>query len=234
MPYTTDPPTRCLFCGEGESLDVLEYDPAERWFTIETCCELSHEMWVLEMQEWSTKTWNLFFHATVGEDFKKPFKSDGLFVLNYGLTVEPIEFKTATQFVNQHHRHLDASRGWRFGFGCYNGHLLLGVCMVGRPVARMIDGTKVCEVNRVAVREDIENYLTYNVCSKLYGAGVREVKNRGFEKVITYTITDEENGASLRASGFEVEEKLRARKGRNGERLPARTRWKRELVKGAC
>jgi len=228
--YTTKPPTRCLFCAELEFIEVLDYDPSRRWFTIETCCEASHEMWVLEMQEWSTKSWNLFFQLTVGEDFKKPFKSDGLFVLNHGLSVEPIDFKTATQFVDQHHRHLNASRGWRFGHGCYNGHLLLGVSMVGRPVARMIDGTKVCEVNRVAVRPDFAP-LTFNVCSKLYGAACREVRRRGFEKVITYTMTKQEPGASLRASGFVAEERLRPRKGRNGEQLPARTRWKRDLVK---
>jgi hypothetical protein len=73
-----------------------------------------------------------------------------------------------------------------------------GVAMVGRPVSRMLDDGATLEVTRLATDG------TRNACSMLYAAAAREGRARGYAEIITYTRTDE-NGASLRASGWSPE-----------------------------
>jgi len=74
---------------------------------------------------------------------------------------------------------------------------IVGVVIVGRPVARMRDNGTTLEVTRLCTDG------TRNVCSFLYGAAVRAGKALGYQKIGTYTLP-EEGGASLRASGWEL------------------------------
>ncbi len=115
--------------------------------------------------------------------------------LNERLAVRPIAFREASAFVNMHHRHLASPLGHLFSIGCYAGESLVGVAIIGRPVARMLDDGQTCEITRVATTG------TRNACSKLLGAARRRARARGFSTVITYTLADE-CGASLRAAGF--------------------------------
>lgn len=89
-----------------------------------------------------------------------------------------------------------------------NGADLVAVAMVGRPVARMIDGAKVVEVTRLCVNPQLDQELAWNACSMLYAEAAREAKRRGFEKIITYTL-ESESGHALKASGWAIEAKTR-------------------------
>ena len=88
-----------------------------------------------------------------------------------------------------------------------NGPDLVGVAMVGRPVARMIDASTTVEVTRLCTRRDVSG-LTWNACSMLYAAAAKEAKRRGYLKIISYILEDDP-GTSLLAAGWEREAKTR-------------------------
>lgn len=110
----------------------------------------------------------------------------------------PVTFEEACDFIIQHHRHHTAPTGWKFGVGIALGDRLVGVLVVGRPVARFLDDGWTLEVTRCCVLEDIPNG-----CSKLYGAAWQAARAMGFRKLITYTLSSE-SGSSLKAAGWRV------------------------------
>lgn len=111
------------------------------------------------------------------------------------LVIRHMELKDANDYVVQNHRHHKAVRGHRFSIACYDNDRLCGVAIVGRPRSRRIDQCMTVEILRLCTDG------TYNVCSKLYGACRRAALALGYERLITYILQDE-NGASLKASGF--------------------------------
>jgi len=121
------------------------------------------------------------------------------------LELQPITLKEAQAFVNQHHRHNVAPVGHKFSIGLNDGEKLIGVCIVGRPVARMLDDGWTAEVLRVCVLDGYKN-----ACSKLYAAAWRAAKAMGYKRLITYTLISEP-GTSLKAAGWTIVEKVRAR-----------------------
>ena len=64
------------------------------------------------------------------------------------LDIRPVDFRTAQEFVREHHRHNKPPPGHKFSIGCYAGDKLVGVAMVGRPVGRYLDDSLTLEVNR--------------------------------------------------------------------------------------
>lgn len=112
------------------------------------------------------------------------------------LQIKHIELKEANEFVSKYHRHHKPVTGRRFSIGCYNEDKLVGVAIVGRPIARKIDQYNIVEVLRLCTDG------TYNACSILYGACRRAAKELGYEKIITY-ILESELGTTLKASGWE-------------------------------
>ncbi len=121
------------------------------------------------------------------------------------MDIEPITFKEACSFVAQHHRHNKPPRGHKFSISLRNAGDLVGVAMAGRPVARHLDDGLTIEVNRTCTDG------TRNANSMLYGAVWRAAKAMGYRRCITYTQAGE-SGASLRAAGFVMVKRLRARK----------------------
>lgn len=113
------------------------------------------------------------------------------------LVIVPITFKEANAFVVQHHRHHKPMPGCKFCVAVSNGSKVVGVAMVGRPVARMSDDGFTVEVNRVCTDG------TPNACSKLYSAARRAAQALGYTRCVTYTLP-EEGGASLRASNWKL------------------------------
>ena len=136
------------------------------------------------------------------------------------LTLTPITLRQAQTFVNEHHRHNIAPQGHKFSIGLEMAGILIGDCIVGRPIARRNDDGKTAEVLRVCVLEG-----NPNANSKLYGAAVRACKAMGYTKIITYTLLTE-SGASLRAAGFIAEKKTESKP--NGWDVPSRRRSKPE------
>lgn len=113
------------------------------------------------------------------------------------LTLTPLSLREAHAFVARHHRHHKPARGGKFALGVASDGEIVGVAVVGRPVARHLDDGWTVEVNRVATDG------TRNACSMLYGAAWRAAKAMGYRRCVTYTLP-EEGGASLRGAGWKL------------------------------
>ena len=113
------------------------------------------------------------------------------------LNLQPITFEEAAEFVRIHHRHHIPSIGWKFGIAVNNETEIVGVIMVGRPVARHMDNGWMLEVTRCCTDG------TKNANSILYGAAWRATKSLGYKRIITYTLASE-SGVSLKASGWTI------------------------------
>lgn len=111
------------------------------------------------------------------------------------LSLVPVSWEEACDFVRRHHRHHQAPPGWKFGVGVADGGRIVGVAMVGRPVARRLDDGLTLEVTRCCTDG------TRNAASMLYGAAWRASAAMGFRRLITYTLVAEP-GTSLRAAGW--------------------------------
>tara|TARA_R100001443_G_scaffold88308_1_gene94815 strand:+ start:50 stop:547 length:498 start_codon:yes stop_codon:yes gene_type:complete len=111
--------------------------------------------------------------------------------------VIPMNLKEANEFVEKHHRHHKPVVGHKFSIGAEQDGQLVGVCIVGRPVARSVDNKKVVEVTRLCTNG------AKNVCSFLYSAAARISKEMGYKQIQTY-ILENEFGTSLKASGWEL------------------------------
>ena len=130
------------------------------------------------------------------------------------LRIVPVRFTDACDFVALHHRHHRPPVGMKFCLGAAAGEKLVGVAIVGRPVARSFDDGKTLEVNRTATDG------TSNANSMLYGAAWRAAKAMGYDRLITYTQAGE-SGSSLRAAGWNV---VAERAPRPGWNVPSRPR----------
>lgn len=111
------------------------------------------------------------------------------------LEIVPISLAEANEFVTQHHRHHKPVVGHKFSIAVAVGDKIVGVAIVGRPVARHLDDGWTLEVNRCCTDG------TRNACSKLYAACWRTAKGMGYKRLITY-ILDTETGASIKAAGW--------------------------------
>lgn len=140
------------------------------------------------------------------------------------LILVPVPLAEAKAFVDVWHRHLGSPRGHKFSLGLIDDdEHLVAVAIVGRPVARGLDDGRTLEVNRLA------SDGTANACSKLYGAARRATCALGYQRLVTYTRSDE-SGASLRAAGWRRAAVLPPRRARHegGAADPeaiSRTRW---------
>ena len=80
------------------------------------------------------------------------------------LEICPMTLKEANAYVEQYHRHHKPVVGHKFSIGCSDGEKIVGVAIVGRPVARHLDDGWPLEVNRLCTDG------TRNACSMLYAA----------------------------------------------------------------
>lgn len=108
----------------------------------------------------------------------------------------PLTRKAAQAFVAEHHRHHRPQVGdlWCQGLADGEGKLI-GVAVVGRPVARALDDGLTMEVTRLCTDG------SRNACSILYAAARRAAEAKGYRRGLTYLLASE-NGASVRASGW--------------------------------
>jgi hypothetical protein len=113
------------------------------------------------------------------------------------LVAVPLQLAEANAFVVAHHRHHGPVVGHKFGIGAALGDKIVGVAIVGRPVARYRDDGLTLEVTRLATDG------TKNACSFLYGACARAAFALGYKRIGTY-ILKSEPGASLKAAGWKL------------------------------
>lgn len=114
------------------------------------------------------------------------------------LTLRPLTIKAANTYIEENHRHHKKVQGHKFSIGAEADGELVGIVVVGRPVARGLDDGLTAEVTRLCTDG------TDNVCSMLYGAAWRAAKAMGYRHIVTY-ILGSESGTSLRAAGWEME-----------------------------
>jgi len=130
------------------------------------------------------------------------------------LRLVPVGWRDASAFVATWHRHHKAPPGHKFCLGVADDGVLVGVAIVGRPVARSFDDGQTLEVNRTATDG------TPNANSMLYGAAWRAAKALGYRRLVAYTQAGE-TGVSLRAAGYRV---IAERAPRSGWDTPSRPR----------
>ena len=139
-------------------------------------------------------------------------------MVSNNLHLVPVSFREAADFVRTWHRHHRPPTGHKFSTGVALDELLVGVAIVGRPVARRFDDGRTLEVVRTATDG------TRNVNSMLYAAAWQATQALGYRRLVTYTHTRvygpvcvepcehqscsairmSESGASLRAAGWRV------------------------------
>lgn len=111
------------------------------------------------------------------------------------LTLQPLTLTEAYRFVCDHHRHHRAPQGGLFAIGLNDRCSVVGVAIVGRPVARMLADGWTVEVTRLCVDG------TPHAASKLYAACWRACRAMGYRRLITYTL-ESEPGTSVIAAGW--------------------------------
>ena len=113
------------------------------------------------------------------------------------LVLAPLSLEEANYFIERHHRHHGAVVGHKFSLGGASNFAIVGVAIVGRPVARGRDDGLTLEVTRLCTDG------TRNACSFLYGAAARATFALGYRRLGTYILASE-NGASLKAAGWRL------------------------------
>lgn len=113
------------------------------------------------------------------------------------MSLIPLELEKANAFVKALHRHHPPVVGHKFSLGAIKDGALVGVAIVGRPVARLRNDGFTLEVTRLCTDG------TKNACWFLYSAAARAAFALGFRKIGTYTMPNE-GGASLRAAGWKL------------------------------
>ncbi|SRR5581483_6560748 len=111
------------------------------------------------------------------------------------LSIVPITIADAKEFVRLHHRHHRAPVGGLFAVAVARSGSVVGVAIVGRPVARGNQDGFTAEVTRLATDG------SRNACSMLYAASWRAARALGYRRMVTYTLASE-SGVSLRAAGW--------------------------------
>lgn len=116
----------------------------------------------------------------------------------------PVDLSEANAFVAQHHRHHKPVVGHKFSIGAVANDNIVGVAIVGRPVARSLDDGLTLEVTRLATDG------TKNACSFLYGACARAAFALGYKRIGTYILASEP-GTSLAAAGWKLVGEVKGR-----------------------
>lgn len=97
------------------------------------------------------------------------------------LEIVPVTFRQAATFIAAHHRHHGPPQGMKFTLGVAHDAGLVGVAVVGRPLARHFDDGRTAEITRTCTDG------TPNANSKLYAASWQATRALGYRRLITYT-----------------------------------------------
>lgn len=120
------------------------------------------------------------------------------------LSLCPVTIGEARTFIARHHRHHGAPQSGLFAVAVARepegeeDEAIIGVAVVGRPIARAWQNGYTAEVTRLCVLEGYKN-----ACSMLYAASWRAARALGYRRLITY-ILGSEPGTSLKAAGWRV------------------------------
>lgn len=101
----------------------------------------------------------------------------------------PITLKQANDFVEQHHRHSARTNndGGKFAIAVEVGGVIVGVAILGRPVARLLHDEVTAEITRCCVSPDAPR----GTPSALYQRCARIWQLMGGKRVVTYALKRE-------------------------------------------
>jgi hypothetical protein len=118
-------------------------------------------------------------------------------MVQFQMKARPLTRDEAKAYITAHHRHHTFPAGYKFAIGAEKNDELVGVVLVGRPTARMLQAAEplTCEVTRLCTAGE------RNVCSFLYAAARKAAFAMGFTRIVTYILVSEP-GTSLKASGW--------------------------------
>ena len=163
------------------------------------------------------------------------------------LTVLPIPVKRALQWCAEVHRRLPRLQGAMWAIAALRDARIVGVAIVGRPTARMLDSANMLpqpalSILRVACNpddkdpdhQDSQGRPHKGANSILYGACARAARTMGCTDLSTY-IHHDESGISLRAAGWIKDTEHESRGGTydrpSRARAPGR-RWSKDPLVG--
>jgi hypothetical protein len=141
----------------------------------------------------------------------------------------PISLRDANNFLDGKHRHNGRTTrdGGKFAIAVHDESGMIGVAIVGRPLARALQDGFTAEVLRVCVVDDAQK----GACSFLYARCWNAWKAMGGRRIVTYII-DTETGTSLKGAGWKKVALSKPHKkgwesaGREREMLPIYTQAK--------
>ena len=115
------------------------------------------------------------------------------------MKIIPLTLRAANDFVERWHRHSarTSNDGGKFAIGLDHDGQLVGVAIVGRPVARLLQVEGAAELLRLCTSPEAPK----GSGSKLYSRCKRIWQLMGGTKLHTYTLT-KESGASMRGAGL--------------------------------
>jgi hypothetical protein len=115
--------------------------------------------------------------------------------------VIPVTLHEANDFIEAFHRHNGRTSrdGGRFAIGVSVGEGLVGVAIVGRPLARTLQDSWTAEVLRTCTSTTAPRGTN----SFMYAAAWRIWRAMGGRRLVTYTLKSE-SGASLRGAGWRM------------------------------
>ena len=106
----------------------------------------------------------LWAEDLIGHSLRRVADGDcGTPMLDCKLTLRDIDHASARAFIALH-QHCSPPRVWRFATAIMNRWTLLGVVVVGNPVAPGFNGTGTVEVNRLCIRRDLAPMLSRDCC----------------------------------------------------------------------
>jgi hypothetical protein len=144
------------------------------------------------------------------------------------MIVVPLSLRAANDFVEKHHRHSSrtSNDGGKFAIGLELDGELVGVAIVGRPVARLLQQPGTAELLQCCVKEG----APVGAGKKLNARCKRIWQLMGGTRLVTYTLASE-SGGSLSGSGFTREADVPGRQWNGSKRggrpiaSKPKTRW---------
>lgn len=115
------------------------------------------------------------------------------------MRIAPLTLREANDFVERHHRHSarTSNDGGKFAIGLEHDGDLVGVAIVGRPIARLLQVEGAAELLRLCTSPAAPK----GSGSKLYTRAMRIWQLMGGTKFHTYTLA-KESGDSMRGAGM--------------------------------
>lgn len=115
------------------------------------------------------------------------------------MKIVPMKLREANDFVEKWHRHSSRTNndGGKFAIGLEDDGQLVGVAIVGRPIAQLLQIEGAAELTRLCVSDRAPK----GSGSKLYSRAKRIWQLMGGTTLHTYTLS-KESGASMRGAGL--------------------------------